>query len=160
MTAFEFRSRLVDLSGFISHFAKRYAKNDDDARDLAQETFLRAITNYDKFRTDTNLKGWLRTIMRNTYINGYRRAASRVVMYNSDSHAVTVGEQEDYTPDSIYHKKQVEQAITTLADEFKIPFQRHFEGYKYQEIADELNLPIGTVKSRIFQARKLLSEQL
>lgn len=83
MTAFEFQSQVISLSDFVNHFAKKYARDEDDAKDLAQETMLKALMNYDKFRTNTNLKGWLRIIMRNVFINGYRRKAAPVVKYDS-----------------------------------------------------------------------------
>lgn len=160
MTAFEFRTQILNLSDFIHHFAKKYAQDEDTAKDLAQETILKAFTNYDKFRINTNLKGWLRVIMRNIFINGYRRRSSRLVKYDSDSFTVMQGETDYYGPDAIFHKEQIEKAVAGLSDDFKIPFERHCSGFKYQEIADEMGLPIGTVKSRIFQARKILSEQI
>jgi RNA polymerase sigma-70 factor (ECF subfamily) len=160
MTAFEFQSQVINLSDFVSHFAKKYARDEDDAKDLAQETMLKALMNYDKFRTNTNLKGWLRIIMRNVFINGYRRKASRIVKYDSDSFIVQQGEADLYGPDAMMNKQIVEKAIENLADNFRIPFDKHCQGFKYHEIAEEMSLPIGTVKSRIFQARKILSEQL
>jgi RNA polymerase sigma-70 factor (ECF subfamily) len=160
MTAFEFQSQVINLSDFVNHFAKKYARNEDDAKDLAQETMLKALMNYDKFRTNTNLKGWLRIIMRNVFINGYRRKATRVVKYDSDSFIVQQGEADLYGPDSMINKQIIDKAINDLADDFRLPFQKHCQGFKYSEIAEEMMLPIGTIKSRIFQARKILSEQI
>jgi len=160
MTAFEFQNQLVKLTDFINHFAKKYTRDEESAKDLAQDTLLKAFMNYDKFRTNTNLKGWLRIIMRNTFINGYRRRASRIVSYDSDALIVQQGQADLYTPEAVFHKEQIEKAILALSDDFKIPFERHCSGFKYQEIAVEMNLPIGTVKSRIFQARKILSHQI
>jgi RNA polymerase sigma-70 factor, ECF subfamily len=160
MTAFEFQSQVLSLGDFINHFAKKYTRDDDDAKDLAQETMMKALMNYDKFRTNTNLKGWLRIIMRNIFINGYRRKAQRLIKYDSDSFVVMQGEMDLYGPDSQMNKQLIDKAIDALADDFRVPFIKHVEGFKYQEIADEMNLPIGTVKSRIFQARKILSQQL
>lgn len=160
MTAFEFQSQVISLQGFVEKFAKTYLRNEEDARDLAQETLLKAISNYDKFRTNTNLKGWLRVIMRNIFINGYRRNSGRVVQYDSELYAVQRGETDFYGPDARLGRKEIDQAIEDLSDDLRIPFTMHVAGYKYHEIAEQLDLPIGTVKSRIFQARKVLSQKL
>jgi|SRR5687767_7455521 RNA polymerase sigma-70 factor (ECF subfamily) len=160
MTAFEFQTQIVNLTDFVNQFARKYVRDEDSAKDLAQETLLKAFMNYDKFRTNTNLKGWLRVIMRNIFINSYRRRATSVVRYDSDSFLVTQGETDHYGPDAILNKQLIEMAVENLSDDFKMPFKKHCSGFKYQEIADEMNLPIGTVKSRIFQARKILSEQI
>lgn len=160
MTAFEFRTQIIHHTDFIESFAKKYTKSDEDAKDLAQETTLRALMNYTKFKTNTNLKGWLRVIMRNLFINGYRRKSGRVVTYNTDSYLVQQGETDLYAPDSIINKELIEKLIASLPSDLRVPFVKHFEGFKYHEIASEMNLPIGTIKSRIFQARKALSAQI
>ena len=160
MTAFEFQTQIIHHSDFIESFARKYAKSDEDAKDLAQETTLRALMNYTKFKTNTNLKGWLRIIMRNQFINGYRRKASKVVTYDSDSYLVKQGETDFYSPDSIINTALMNRLIDKLPTDLRLPFVKHFEGFKYHEIAEEMDIPIGTIKSRIFQARKALSAQI
>lgn len=159
MTAFEFKTQVIGLSDFVDRFALQYARNKEDARDLAQETMLRALTNYDKFRSNTNLKGWLRILMRNIFINGYRRSSSRVITYDSDSFFVQQGETDHYHALNQLGFKELDLAINKLPIDIQKPFKMHMAGYKYQEIADAMKLPIGTVKSRIFQARKVLAEK-
>lgn len=157
MTAFEFQNQIVSLSDFINYFALRYTKNQDDAADLAQETMLKALSNYDKFKTNTNLKGWVRTLMRNIFINGYRRTSMRVVQYDSDSFIVQQGQTDFYSPENKLSLKEIQNSINSLSDEYREPFEMHFKGFKYHEIAESMHIPIGTVKSRIHQARTILS---
>jgi RNA polymerase sigma-70 factor (ECF subfamily) len=157
MTAFEFNTRLIDLNDFIRNFAMKYTRDATLAEDLAQETMLKALANRDKFRTNTNLKGWLKVILKNTFINAYRKKSNRMITYNSEDYQVMTGEADNYAPDNIMMAKYVNKMIEDLSPDLSTPFKLHYEGFKYQEIADKMELPIGTVKSRIHQARKVLS---
>ena len=101
--------------------------------------------------------------MKNTFINNYRRnVRKRTIMDNTDDDYFVNSTKKvcPITPDSEYNHKDILKTVEKLNDECKIPFQMHFDGYKYKEIADELNMPIGTVKSRIFLARKKLTDAL
>ena len=160
MTAFEFNARVIDLNDFVRSFAMKYTRDEHLAQDLAQETILKALSNREKFRTNTNLKGWLKVILKNTFINGYRKKSNHMISYNSEDYQVMTGEADNYTPEHIMQTKYVNKLINGLSDDLSVPFKMHYEGFKYQEIADEMNLPIGTVKSRIHQARKVLSSVL
>ena len=163
MTAIEFNYELTSLWDNLERFAVRLTSNRDDAKDLLQETFLKAISYRDKFSDNTNLKAWTYTIMKNTFINNYRRLSkvnttfdnSRDLFYLNLHNSSGLG-----VPESSYSTREIEKKIELLDDEFKVPFIMHVQGYKYKEIADELNLKIGTVKSRIFFARKKLMESL
>ncbi|MEO9534031.1 MAG: sigma-70 family RNA polymerase sigma factor [Crocinitomicaceae bacterium] len=157
MTAFEFNTRLIDLNDYIRGFAMKYTRDETLAEDLAQETILKALSNREKFRTNTNLKGWLKVILKNTFINSYRKKSNQMISYNSEDYQVMTGEADTYAPDNIMMTKHVNKIIDGLSPDLSIPFRLHFEGFKYQEIADKMSLPIGTVKSRIHQARKVLS---
>ena len=157
MTAFEFNTRLIDLNDYIRGFAMKYTRDETLAEDLAQETILKALSNREKFRTNTNLKGWLKVILKNTFINSYRKKSNQMISYNSEDYQVMTGEADTYAPDNIMMTKHVNKIIDSLSPDLSIPFRLHFEGFKYQEIADKMELPIGTVKSRIHQARKILS---
>jgi RNA polymerase sigma-70 factor (ECF subfamily) len=135
----------------------------DDANDLLQDTMVKAFTNKDKFTEGTNLKAWLYTIMKNTFITNYQRMVRRGTFVdttdnlhyiNSGDILVENGAYGDFTMDDIY------AAIEKLEDVYKTPFMMHYRGFKYHEIADKLNIPIGTVKNRIHIARKLLKEDL
>jgi RNA polymerase sigma factor (sigma-70 family) len=160
MTAFEFNNRVIALSDFIKGFALKYTRDEDLAKDLAQETILKALSNRDKFRTNTNLKGWLKVILKNTFINSYRKKTNQIITYNSDDYKVMTGNTDDYKPDDMLMTDHIQGLIDNLPEYLSVPFMMHVEGFKYHEIADELDLPLGTVKSRIHQSRKVLSKQI
>lgn len=132
-------------------------KNEDDASDLTQSVFLKALCNFEKFTDSTNLGGWLYTIMRNLFINQCR-SADQVRISRSDKEYETAPNDLMYgtteSADSRCTMQDIEHAIDILNKEYSIPFRMYVSGYKYQEIADKMNIPLGTVKSRIFIARK------
>jgi len=163
MTAVEFNYQLINLENKLSWLASSLTSNREDAKDLIQETFAKAITYRDKFEDNSNLTAWTFTIMKNTFINNYRRTLKTKKAFDcTDDHKnlnLNVIAKND-SPDSKYSVKEIQKLIDELGDDFKVPFRMHTQGYKYQEIADDLNLKIGTVKSRIFFARKKLMSQL
>jgi RNA polymerase sigma-70 factor (ECF subfamily) len=159
----EFNSKLSGLNTLLHSFAYNLTKNSEDAKDLYQETAYRALFNRDKFQPGTNFKAWTFTIMKNIFINNYRKKIkSNTILdttdnqyyLNSGNHA-TGNEAEG----SIM-LKELNGMVDALDDSIRVPFLMHFEGFKYQEIADELELPLGTVKSRIFFARKELKGKI
>jgi RNA polymerase sigma factor (sigma-70 family) len=160
MTTADFQHQIILLSDYINGFALKYTRNKENAQDLAQETILRAFLNRDKFRTNTNLKGWITVMMRNIFINGVRKKSYRMINFNSDDFRVMNGEQDDYSPMDELVKNQIDEAIFNLKEDVREPFQLHIEGFKYKEIAETLDIPIGTVKSRVFMARKILANQI
>jgi RNA polymerase sigma factor (sigma-70 family) len=163
MTTLEFSYQLLNLEDRLSRFALRLTSNMDDAKDLLQETMLKAFVYRDKFVDSTNLGAWTFTIMKNTFINNYRRnLRHRATLDSSNSFYISSynREIETVSPDSIYRAKELNQLINNLEDEFKIPFRMHLEGYKYKEISNKLRLKIGTVKSRIHYARKKIMDEL
>ncbi len=163
MTAMEFNYQLTNLSGNLERFALSLTSNMEDAKDLLQETFLKAISYRDKFEDNTNLKAWTFTIMKNTFINNYRRAVKSNTTFDhtDDLYFLNLKQESGYNnPDSNLSTKEIEKKINLLEDEFRVPFLMHTQGYKYKEIADKLDLKIGTVKSRIFFTRKKLMESL
>lgn len=160
MTAFEFNTRLIDLNDFIKGFALKYTRDEDLAQDLAQETILKALANREKFRTNTNLKGWLKVILKNTFINSYRRKSTHMMTYNSEDYKVMNGEADNYQPDNIMMTSHIQNLIESLDEGLKKPFMMHVDGFKYHEISEEMDLPLGTVKSRIHQTRKILAAQI
>lgn len=160
MTAFEFNARVIDLNDFIKGFALKYTRNEDLAQDLAQETILKALSNREKFRTNTNLKGWLKVILKNTFINSYRKKSNQMITYDSDDFKVMNGKTDNYAPDNMMMTDHIWGLIEDLDNDLFQPFTMHMEGFKYHEIAEDMNLPLGTVKSRIHQTRKILSSQL
>jgi len=163
MTAIEFNHKLLSLKDNLQYFAYSLTANHEDANDLIQDTYLKAIVHKDKFDPATNLKAWIYTIMKNTFINKYRKdiKVNTIIDNTKDLYYLNNSGQSDIvTPDSKYNHAELVKVIDNLEDEHRIPFQMHFQGYKYKEIAETLNLSIGTVKSRIFFSRKKLMEKL
>jgi RNA polymerase sigma-70 factor (ECF subfamily) len=159
----EFFTEFNRLTTLLNSFAYNLTKNSEDAKDLYQETAFRAMTNRDKFRPGTNLKAWLFTIMKNIFINNYRKKAkANTIMDNTDNlYYLNSGRNSiDNAADSNILIKELKAMISLLDDSTRIPFLMHYQGFKYQEIADHLSLPLGTVKSRIFFARKDLKAQI
>jgi RNA polymerase sigma-70 factor, ECF subfamily len=163
MTAIEFNHQLVNQRTSLKNFAYSLTMNSDEAQDLVQETYLKAIRYREKFADATNLKAWLYTIMKNTFINSYRRTIkTRQIIQQTDDLSLVkpINGANSPSAESQINEKQIVKAIDALEDDYKIPFTRYYDGFKYKEIADELDLPIGTVKSRIFLARKKLMMDL
>lgn len=159
----DFHRQLDNMSTLLHAFAFNLTKNTEDAKDLYQETAYRAMTNMDKFRPGTNFKAWLFTIMKNIFINNYRKKtkANTIVdstdnLYYLNSGANAISNRAE----SSIMMKELVQLVEKLDDSIRVPFLMHYQGYKYQEIADYLDLPLGTVKSRIFFARKELKEMI
>ena len=164
MGALEFNQLLVSNAEFLKPFAITLTRDSEEAKDLFQETLYRAIANKDKYNVGTNIKAWLYTIMRNIFINNYRRRAKQKTIFdsspndyllNNSKSAVITGNAE-----SNLRIRDIQGAIHSLPDIFRNPFLLYFDGYKYHEIADMLQEPLGTIKSRIHFARKLLKAQI
>ncbi|MEM6394826.1 MAG: RNA polymerase sigma factor [Bacteroidota bacterium] len=163
MSQIEFNAQFDQMTGMLQSFAYNLTKNAEDAKDLYQETAFRAMTNRDKFRMGTNLKAWLFTIMKNIFINNYRKKMkANTIMDNTDNlYYLNSGRQTiENDGDGNILIKELRRMIDQLDDSTRIPFLMHYQGFKYQEIADQLDLPLGTVKSRIFFARKDLKAQI
>ena len=163
MSAIEFNSEVLSFSKPLRYFALNLTSNDEAAKDLLQETLLKAISNRHRFADKTNLKAWLYTIMKNIFINNYRRSmkTNTIVDNTKDLFYLNLPQNNGpVSPESKYSEREILQRIESLQDDYKTPFTMYFDGYKYKDIADYLNLPIGTVKSRIFLARKQLMGML
>lgn len=163
MTATEFGEQLVVLEKSLLKYAYHLRLNNADARDLVQETFLKAILNRERFVDVGYLKAWAFTIMRNTFINNYRHNSLQKTHCDHSEESFLISHTRSSAsdnPDSEYSYKEITHCINNLKDKFSVPFKMYVAGYKYQEIADSINLKIGTVKSRIFLARKLLMNKL
>ncbi len=161
MTAIEFNYNLQQVRESLLRFANQLTLNSENARDLMQDTFCKALINRDKFRENINFKAWVFTIMRNIFINNYRKEKKmKRIDKTIDQYGISQLLVSDDKPDSILSMKQVSKSITELDDEYRIPLVMHIEGYKYCEIAEKLQLKMGTVKSRIFLSRKKLNKLL
>lgn len=147
----------------LRNFAIIFTKNIEDANDLVQDTFLKAIRYSNQFEDGTNLRGWLYTIMRNTFINDCRK---------QNKHRSIIQTVEDFLPnhlmkgavvnkgDTHFIGEDINKALNMLSPDILLPFTKYFAGYKYHEIATELDIPLGTVKTRIHEARKHLKRTL
>jgi RNA polymerase sigma factor (sigma-70 family) len=162
-TVINFQVLVVNMIASLKPYAINLTKNMDDAHDLLQETVYRALTNHEKYVEGTNLKAWLFTIMKNIFINNYRRAAKRNTLIDTTDNLYFINMPSinmAHTGSGNLMLEDINHAIDSLSDEYRVPFMMHFEGFKYHEIAEDLDLPLGTVKSRIFFARKELKNQL
>lgn len=163
MSTVEFNDLLLSNADPLRPFAISLTRDHEVAKDLFQETIYKALANQDKYSTGTNIKAWLFTIMRNIFINDYRRKAKQRTIFDSSSNEALINSGKvivNNDGENILQLKEIHQAIYLLPQIFKMPFLLYFEGYRYHEIAESLNEPLGTIKSRIHFARKLLKEQL
>lgn len=163
MTKLEFAANLLGVQEELRRFAYKLTANHEDANDLLQETSLKVLNNQDKFEDDTNFKAWIYTIMRNLFINDYRKLVRTQTFIDTTEnlyHLNIPQESENHSPEDQYSVKEIRKTIDSFEDEYSSLFNMHIDGYKYEEIAEKKNLPIGTVKSRIFFARKRLQEKL
>jgi len=163
MSTTEFNELLLNNAGSLKPFAVSLTHDQEVAKDLFQETLYKALANKDKYSTGTNVKAWLFTIMRNIFINDYRRRAKQRLIFDNSINESLINSGKTVVNnkgEGSLHFKEINQAIYHLPQIFKIPFLLYFEGYRYHEIAYSLNEPLGTIKSRIHFARKLLKEQI
>ncbi len=163
MTNIEFESNIIGLKSPLKAFALNLTRDRDDALDLVQETYFRALSNQDKFHDGTNLKAWLLTIMKNIFINNYRKSSKRQTVVDSSDNLFLINSGGAITANQAendFVMKDLVKAINQLDEEYKKPFIMHYQGYKYEEIAETMHLPLGTVKSRIFFARKQMKDFL
>ena len=163
MSVKEFNQVLLENADFLKPFAVNLTKDSEAANDLYQETLYKALANQEKYNVGTNIKAWLFTIMRNIFINDYRRKAKQKTIFDNSANDYLINLKQasvSNAAESSLRMKEIKEAIHQLPEIFKTPFRLYFDGYKYQEIADVLAEPLGTVKSRIHFARKLLKERL
>jgi RNA polymerase sigma factor (sigma-70 family) len=164
MTAIEFSNAVQQLSYSLKPVALNLTRDQDDAKDLVQETLLKALTHREKFKTGTNLKAWLYTIMRNSFINNYNKISRRSNQVDRDNYHLYLQADPNFIAQngaaSTFIRQDVQQAMRHLHEDFRRPFLMYFTGYKYLEIAQKLQIPIGTVKNRIHIARKELKQRL
>jgi RNA polymerase sigma factor (sigma-70 family) len=163
MTAIEFNYSLEKAGTSLKPFALRLTKDIEDANDLIQETLVKAFTNRDKFADGTNLKAWLYTIMKNTFITNYQRIVRRKTFIDTSDNLQYINSGNSVTQNtahSAFAMQEITSTIDSLEETYRTPFMLYYKGFKYHEIAERLNIPIGTVKNRIHIARKELKERL
>ena len=163
MTTSDLTMEIASLRPTLKSFTHRFTFDREESQDLVQDTLLKALTYRDKFRDNTNLKGWLFTIMRNTYINKYRKAIREKTYHDSTEELHFLNAEDHHTfnrPQERIEFHEIWTNIEALKDDLLVPFKMHTSGYKYEEIASQLKIPIGTVKNRIFHARKEIQKKL
>lgn len=159
----KFKSRLLAIQGNLLNFAYILTSNRDDAYDLLQDTTLKVLDNEDKYIDNANFKGWAFTIMRNIFINNYRKnaRAATVIDKSEDLYQLNLPQDSGLeTPEGALAATEINEVINSFSDDYRVPFSLHLAGYKYAEISDKTGLPLGTVKSRIFFARQRLQKAL
>lgn len=163
MNALQFQKKLLSLQENMMNFALTLTANRNDAQDLMQDTTLKVLDNQEKFVDNVNFKGWVLTIMRNIFINNYHKIVRTQTVVDQDIDLYNLDIMNDSgfdNPDGAYQIQEITSAIESLNEELKVPFSMFVSGYKYNEIAEALNVPLGTVKSRIFFARQELKKRL
>ena len=163
MRTANFAQDLLSVQTELLNFAYKLTADREEANDLLQETSLKALDNEDKYTAETNFKGWIYTIMRNIFINNYRKALRDQTYVDQTDNQFYLNQNIDIEGDSTegsYDLKEMRRIVNALPKEYRIPFSMYVSGFKYREIADKLGLPLGTVKSRIYITRQKLQEEL
>lgn len=161
MSTLEFSKEFNGLESILFSFAMKLTRNREDAKDLMQETAMRAYRHREKFTVGTNFKSWCSTIMRNTFINQYRKAKLRRNVNEPIESFLFAVENKNVIPnrgEMNIRMKEYKTIFSEIGEIYSVPFLMFYRGYEYKEIASHLDIPIGTVKSRIFLARKKLKD--
>lgn len=163
MTQVEFNSNLTTIAKALKPFAMRLTKDLDDAKDLLQDTLIKAFTHREKFEEGTNLKAWMYTIMKNTFLTNYQKMIKKNTFIDNTENLHFIN-SSNYVAVNFattnFALEDINKAMNILHEEYKTPFMMYFRGFKYFEIAEKLEIPIGTVKNRIHIARKELKDML
>ena len=163
MRTMDFTQNLLGMQAELRRFALKLTADKEEADALLQETSLKALDNEDKYTPDTNFKGWMYTIMRNIFINNYRKTVRDQTFVDHTDNLFHLNLPQDSGFDSTegnYDLKEIRRIVNALPKEYRVPFSMYVSGFKYREIAERLGLPIGTVKSRIFFTRQRLQKDL
>lgn len=163
MSKSEFGTVILSHESFLLQLAMKLTRSSEDSNDLLQETYFKALKNQSKFQEGTNIKGWLYTIMKNTFINAYRKRKNQntFVDETDNKYFLNMGETEKVaTTDSVVDEEYMMKQIGSVEKTYVETFMMYYNGYKYEEISEILDIPLGTVKSRIFLARKKMQEKL
>jgi len=155
----EFSGHIDQYRPLLTGFALSLTKDRDAAEDLMQETYLKALTRKDQFRPGTNLRAWLSTIMRNLFINQYRKQKRRKTE-PTDLNQVDFLDTPTVDNEGVSNLtvQEIQSAIDLLEEKFRGPILLLMRGYAYEEIAEYYAAPVGTIKSRIFHARRKLQK--
>ncbi|MDL2211125.1 RNA polymerase sigma factor [Bacteroides sp. OttesenSCG-928-M17] len=162
-SSLSFKRELVSIQDELLRFAYKLTSDREEANDLLQETSLKALDNEEKYMPDTNFKGWMYTIMRNIFINNYRKIVREQTFVDQTENLYHLNLPQNSgfeSVESAYDLKEMRRVVNALPLEYRQPFSMHVAGFKYREISERLDLPLGTVKSRIFFTRQKLQKEL
>ena len=154
---------LVQYQNPLRFYALKLTADEEQANDLLQDTNIKALLNKDKIESSISLKSWLYTIMKNTFINQYRRSLKLTEIKTNIKHQAYLSFPTStlfLAADKTIAIQDIKKEIKMLKEDYRIPFQMKLEGFKYKEIAGHMEINIGTVKSRVFHARKELMSKL
>lgn len=158
-----FPTAIAEMQQALKFFALKFTQDTDEINDLVQETMLKALTNQDKYKKGTNLKAWLFTILKNQFINEYRKNSRKVSFQEGAMIAKDTDifrDKVDTIPEKNMNIKDIKKSINSLDRNYRLPLQMYLHGYKYKDIAELLEIPLGTVKRRIFSSRRKLEKKL
>lgn len=158
-----FNDALMQHTTSLLHLSRCLTWDEFSAKDLVQDTLYRALKNRDKFQDGTNMGAWLHTMMRHIFFNDFKRRKTRSALLSEHMSEIEFSRPgssaKNYGLGNI-RLREIRMAIFRLPSCFRMAFEMYFAGYKYQEIAQMQRVPLGTVKSRIYFARKVLLENL
>jgi len=163
MSTIEFNQYFQEVNPLLEGFALKLTQDREKAKELVQETVARALRYKDNFTAGTNFKAWITTMMRNIFLNQRRNWKRRKTESVSHDSLYYNFEGVHTTDNQGIHQIEMQEilhSINKLEEKIRRPFWMYYQGYAYEEIAQELEVPLGTVKSRIFNARKNLKKTL
>lgn len=157
----QFQKKLVKAQESMLVIALKLTHDREEAKDLLQETVLKALEYEKKYVDQNNFKGWFYRILHSTFINDYYKRLRMNTVINEDADIYNLENKYSCdSTDSICNIEEITAAINRLPEDLKLPFCMRENGYKYTDIADILQKPLGTIKNQIFQARQILQKDL
>lgn len=157
MSAQDFQDLILNNAEALKPYAFGLTRDAENAKDLCQETMYKAFAYKDNYQPGTNIRAWLYTIMRNIFINDFRRNSRKTAIYKQIQYQHNY---VDNSSESSIRFKEIQEVLYNMPTVFKTSCILYLQGYKYQEIAYVLNEPLGTIKSRIHLAKKLMQKRL
>jgi RNA polymerase sigma-70 factor (ECF subfamily) len=167
---YEFQTETIPHQNALYNYALKIVRNSDDAQDLVQDTYYKAYKSYHQFKNGTNSKAWMFMILKNTFINNYRKHKREPIKVDYDDiENIYEDIKSDWTNNNNleldFYKNLLDDDLSTALAKLPLKMKEVFllcdlEGYSYEEIAEIVNTPVGTVRSRLHRARKFLQDEL
>ena len=156
-------NNLLNIQSELFNMAYNLTSDRNSANDLLQETSLKVLTNQEQYQGQTNFRGWVYTIMKNIFINDFNRTARSRTYVDQTDNLYFLNNGGSIDADSVERPcalSDIHRVLNSLPKDSRIIFNLYLTGYRYREIADKLNIPLGTVKSSIFFTRQYLQRRL